>query len=84
MRIYVKSGNQNINLRIPTSLVFGRGMAWIGSRFGLRFAGDAMKNIPPEAVGILFAEFRRIKRKYGSWELVNVEASSGEKIKIVL
>ena len=47
-------------------------------------AGDAMKDIPPEELDKLFAEFRRIKRQYGSWELVHVISSGGDEVHITL
>ena len=84
MKIHLKSGSQCIRLRIPTMLVFSRGFAWLGKRYGLKYGGPAMENIPPEAISALFAEFRRIKKKHGSWELVNIESGNGDSVLIVL
>ena len=84
MRIQVKEEGRNINITIPTCLIFNKGTAWIARHFGMHYAGDAMKDIPPEAIDALFAEIRRIKRKHGSWELVNVESSDGERVKVTL
>ena len=84
MRIKVKSEDTNVNLVLPTNLIFGRGTVWLANHFGRKYAGDAMKNIPPEALDRLFAEFRRIKRRYGSWELVHVISSDGEEVHITL
>lgn len=84
MRILVKGGGHNINLVLPTSLIFSKGTVWLANHFGRKYAGDAMKDISPEAMGAFFAEFRRIKRKYGSWDLVEVESSSGEQVLIRL
>lgn len=69
---------------IPTCFVFSRAVAWLGVRYGLRYAGDSMKNLTPNQLESLFAEFRRIKKKHGRWELVNVESSNGDLVKIVL
>ena len=85
MRIHIKSADQNIRLWFPTTLVFNRFFAWLGCRYGLRYAGDVMKEIPPEAVYALFAEIRRIKKTHGSWTLVDVETSDGlSQVKVVL
>ena len=84
MRIQVKEDGRNINISIPTCLIFNKGTAWIARRFGRHYAGDAMKGIPPEAIDALFAEIRRIKKKYGSWELVEAESSDGELVKVTL
>ena len=84
MRIYIKSEEHNINLRIPTNLIFSSFVAKI-AQFGLRYAPEDVPNIPPEAIEALFAEFQRIKKKYGHWELVDIETASGaEVVKITL
>ena len=84
MRIKVKSDDTNINLILPTNLIFSRGMVWLANRFGRKYAGDAMRDIPPEAMDKIFAEFRRIKRKYGRWTLVEVHSTDGSEVEIVL
>ena len=76
MRIKVKSPEGNLNLILPTNLVFSKGTVWLANHFGRKYAGDAMKNISPEALDRLFAEFRRIKRAYGRWELVEVHSAN--------
>lgn len=73
-----------MNLLLPTGLIFGKGTAWLANHVGRKYAEDSMKNIPPEALEALFAEFRRIKKKHGSWELVDIESSSGEVVKVIL
>ena len=84
MRIKVKSGDTNINIPVPTNLVFSKGSVWLANRFGRKYAGDALKDLPPEALDKLFAEFRRIKRKHGNWDLVEVESSDGSQVLIRL
>lgn len=37
-------------------------------------------NIPEEAAYALCDELRRIKRKHGTWQLVNVESSDGSSV----
>ena len=84
MKIRIKSKEQNLRISIPTGLVFSPLGARFICRYGLQYAGDAMKDISPEALTALFAEFRRIKKEHGSWELVHVESSDGELVKVVL
>lgn len=84
MRITVKSEDANVNLVLPTNLIFGRGTVWLANHFGRKYAGDAMKDIPPEALDRLFGEFRRIKRQYGHWTLVEVRSANGEEVEITL
>lgn len=84
MRIRIKSDGYNMNIILPTGLIFSKGTVWLVNHVGRKYAADAMKNIPPEALDALFAEFRNIKRRYRSWDLVEVESASGEKVLITL
>lgn len=84
MKIEIRGGEENMTLLLPTGIIFSRGTAWLADTVGRKYAGDAMKDIPPEALKNLFAEIRRIKRRYGKWELVDVESADGEKVKITL
>ena len=80
MKIQVKSGGHNIRLCLPTGLIFHPIIARFAVRFGLRHARDEAQNITPEAIEALFAEFRRIKKKYGPWELVDIESADGSEM----
>ena len=84
MKIHIKSKEQNLRIRIPTGLVFSPLGAWFICRYGLQYAGDAMKDLSPEALSALFAEFRRIKQTNPDWCLVEVESTSGSCVKITL
>ena len=42
------------------------------------------RGISAKQIDALFAEFRRIKRRYGRWELVDVESADGQIVKIIL
>lgn len=84
MKIHVTSEDHNIHLWIPTNLFFNPMVAHFAVRYGLRHAPDSARNISPDAMDSLFAEFRRIKKQYGRWELVDMETSTGDKVKIVL
>jgi len=84
MKILVHDEEHDLRIVIPTALIFSRATAWLVNHFGRKYAEDAMSRISPEALKLLFVEFRRIKKKHGSWELVDVESSDGEKVKIIL
>lgn len=93
MKIIVKAGNQRLFLPVPTALLLNRPML----RFWLRMmrrsaqyvslpeqAGTVLWNLPEESVMRLCDELRRIKRKYGKWDLVEVQSASGEEVLIQL
>ena len=84
MKIRIKSEGQNLRLWLPTRLIFSETVARLGGKYGIKYAGDSMKNIQPEAIEMLFAEFRRIKQKHKSWELVKVEGADGSIVDISL
>ena len=81
MRIHIRSEGKNLRFRIPTNFVFSRGIAWLAVRYGMRYSSV---NVSSEQLLRLFAEFRQIKRKFGTWELVNIESADEKKIKILL
>lgn len=84
MKIIVKSREHNIRLGLPTSWIFSRGSAFLAEKLGRKYAPESMVNIPPEAIPKLCAELRRIRKKYGPYELVEVESAKGEYVKIML
>ena len=84
MKIQIRNKEFGFFIPLPTNLVFSKGTAWLANHFGRKYAGDALKDIPPEALDALFAEFRRIKKKHGTWELVEVESSDGDRVRITL
>ena len=84
MKIVVKSREHNIHFRIPTLLLFSRGSAWLAEKLGRRYAKDAMEELPPGSVPVLCAELRRIKKKYGTYPMVELESADGDLVKIQL
>ena len=84
MKILVKSDEHRIHLSVPTNLIFNPIVARIAVRYGLRNAPESVRNISPDALEALFAEFRRIKKQHGKWELVDMECANGDLVKIVL
>lgn len=84
MKIRVISGEEKINLILPTGLVFSKASVWVVNKVARKYAPDALKDIPPEAMDALFAELRRIKRRYGKWVLVEVESAGGDQVLVRL
>ena len=83
MRIRVRSDGRNIRLALPTRLIFSKWLIKLGLRMGSRYSGQSQE-LPPEAVDALCAEIRRIKKKHGSWELVEVLSADGDTVQITL
>ena len=84
MRILVQSKGKRIHLVLPTQVIFSAPVAWIGLTAMRKYVPDSVRNLQPEAIRKLFREIRRMKRKYGSWDLVEVDSRSGEKVFIRL
>ena len=83
MRIRVRSDGRNIRLALPTRLIFSKWFIKLGLRIGSKYSGQKQE-LPPEAVDALCTEIRRIKKKHGSWELVDVRSAEGDTVQITL
>lgn len=84
MKIRIKSDDVNLNLVLPTRLLIGKTVVKIANSLGRKYAADALKDISPETLEILCAELRRVKKKYGAWDLVDIESADGDIVKIIL
>lgn len=84
MKIRIREENHSFTLLLPTWLVFSQFSLWLINGVARRHAPNDMANIPPEALEAIWAEMCRIKKKYGGWDLVEVESSDGEYVKITL
>ena len=80
MRIIVRDGEHNLNIPIPTGLVVNRLTA--------RVACAALKKqgvpITQRQMARLMKAWRRFRRHYPKWTLVEVEGHEGEQVKIEL
>lgn len=81
MKIRIQHKKRRLTLFLPTKVLFGRGILRLAER---AFRQDTENPLPPQALPALFAELRRIKKKYGTWELVEVESADGESIQVWL
>lgn len=80
MKIQVRDGGHNFTLALPTRLAFNRFVI----RMALKSAGSECRELPPEAAKKIAAEINRVKRKYGRWDLVEVQSADGEYVKVTL
>lgn len=84
MKIQIKGGQRDFCIALPTGLIFNRFTLWLANSVGRKHAPEAMAGISPEAMEALFMELKRIKKKYGTWNLVEVQSADGERVKITL
>jgi hypothetical protein len=85
MRIKVKSDDgKKINLIFPTWFVFSDLGARIAAKVISRNAEPHEFNLSGKDLSRLMAELRKIKKKYGRFELVDVQSAEGDTVKIVL
>ena len=84
MKIQIRNKEHAFTIPIPTGLIFSDFTAWMVGTVGRKYASDALKDIPQDALKRLFQEFRRIKRKHKKWTLVEVHSADGEHILIQL
>ena len=99
MKIRINAGGKRFHIAIPTDLIFSKPSVWLYMKIarkctaiGKRYmhedvdvsVNDILDNIPEEAVYALCQELRRIKRKHGSWQLLEVESADGSVVNIAL
>lgn len=83
MKIQIKAQGKGLTLRLPTWLLLSRGAARLLRRT-CHGHTEILKSLPPQALPAFFAELRRIKKKYGHWDLVEVESADGACVHIRL
>lgn len=99
MKIQIKADGHNIKIPIPTGLIFSKPSVWLYLKLARKFSARAseyipgdieitadrlLDKIPEEAVYALCAELMRVKRRHGSWTMVEVKSASGEEVTITL
>ena len=84
MKIEAKGRGHNLSLVLPTRMLFSKTVWKIVNSTGRKYAPEALERIPPEAMEAIFTELTRVKKKYGKWELVDIESADGETITITL
>ena len=84
MRIKIKGEGRNVDICLPTALIFNGITAEVAAYSMGKSAPARDNNLSARQMRALFSEFRRIKNKYGTWTLVDVQSSDGETVKIIL
>ena len=69
---------------LPTGMIFSKTSAKLANTVGRKYAPEALEGISPEALETLCTEIGKLKKRYGTWELVKVESANGEIVEIVL
>ena len=84
MKVYVKNGDRNIRILLPTVLLFNPVTAVIAFHSMRKYTPERLHDLSLDQLNALFTEFRRIKEKHSRWELVNVEGSDGQIVRVIL
>ena len=92
MKIQITGSGHDLNLTLPTKLIFSKFLirtvlkhVEIGPISAKQENVSAkLEKLSPEMVDCLLDELHRIRKKYGSWELVEVHSADGEYVKITL
>lgn len=82
MKIIVHNQENNISLRLPGWLVYGRFSIRIVTAAITKYAPDC--GIPPEMLGQLLASLRDFARTHPGWLLVDITTHKGDIVKITL
>lgn len=84
MRITVKAdGRRRFFIALPTGMIFSPTLLTLGLRIGRKYTGE-IPNIADRDLRAICREVKRIKRRYGRYELVSAESSNGDLVKIIL
>lgn len=82
MKIIVHNQENNISLRLPGWLVYGRFSIRIVTAAITKYAPDC--GIPPEEMGLLLAALRDFARAHPGWPLVDLQSHDGDIVRITL
>lgn len=82
MKIIVHNQENNISLRLPGWLVYGRFSIRIAIAAITKYAPDC--GIPPEMLGQLLTSLRDFARTHPGWPLVDITTHKGDIVKITL
>ena len=84
MKIRISDGQRGFHISIPNALALNHITARIVCSAARKHAPEAGDKLSPDALQAVFAELDRIKKKYGSWVLAEVESAKGTSIEITL
>lgn len=86
MRIFIRSAdNKIINIVLPSSLIFNNITAAIGAKIiNKHVSADENYSIRTKDMRIIIRELNRFKKKYPTLNIVDIESSDGNIVKIML
>lgn len=86
MRIFIKSANNKIiNIFLPSSLIFNNITAAIGAKIINKYvSADENYSIRTKDMCIIIRELNCFKKKYPTLNIVDIESSDGNIVKIIL
>ena len=84
MKIKITGSDRDFGITIPNGLVLNGITARIACNAASKHAPEVGQRFSPEVIGRIFSELNRIKKKHGTWVLVEMEKATGEKVDIIL
>lgn len=78
MKIQIEENKHKFSITLPTNICLSKPVVKISMCLNKK------TDISAEAMYAICEELRRIKKKHGSWELVDFQSADGEKINITL
>lgn len=79
MKIRISAGERDFSLHLPNALVLNR---FVIRKALQKSSGESV--ISGKDLNRILEEVNRIRKRNGSWDLVEVQSSDGEKVKITL
>ncbi len=83
MKISIENAGRSFHMSLPTNLLFSRFVLRMAAR-SLRINDEKIPGLTPEAADALAQEIKHLKKKHGTWTLVEVQSADGEQITITL
>lgn len=80
MKIQIRNGDREQVITLPTRMVLNRFVL----QLALKNRKMDLNGFSADAASAVLAELERVKARYGSWELVEVDSADGERVTITL
>ena len=88
MRIKIKTEGRSFTIPIPTFLLTSHHLLafgyWVTKKTSGKYSSGPMPDLDEAQLKKLCMELRRIKKQYGSYELVHVQSAEREIVRIIL
>ena len=80
MKIQINNGDHEQAIHLPTRMLLNKTVL----RMAFKNRSTNLNGISSAAAEAVLAELQKVKERYGSWTLVEVESADGEQVKITL